>query len=175
MEIKELFYNDIKEDLLKNFNRYQEVTKCWRKENGSWIIKDISYIDDWDNDEKIERIISMKKEMQNGSRFIAAFINGEIVGFSHLRTKLFGERNDYINLDKFHISNDYRNLGIGKELFVATCNAAKSTGAKKLYLSAHSALEPMAFYRNLGCVDAVEINKKLAEAEPCDCQLEYSL
>jgi len=175
MEIRELFYEDMKEDMLDGFNRYQEVTQCWRRESGLWVLKDIFYIDDWNSDEKIQRINSMKNDMQNGSRFFACFINRELAGFSHLRTSLFGKHNEYMNLDKIHASKDYRNAGIGKELFKTTCAAAKQMGAKKLYISAHSALEPMAFYRKLGCIDAVEINKELADDEPFDCQLEYVL
>ena len=176
MEIKELFYKDMNNDILKNFNRYQEIAKCWRKENDSWILKDVYYIDDWDNNEKLDRIISMRENVQNGhARFFAAFIDGEIVGFSYLRTNLFGKHNEYMNLGKFHISKDFRNQGIGKSLFKITCSAAKSMGAEKLYISAHSAEEPMAFYRNIGCTDAVEINHELADDEPFDCQLEYIL
>ena len=176
MQIKELFFEDMNDNMLKNFNRYQEITKCWRKENDSWVLKDVFYIDDWDNDEKIERVNSMRSHMQNNnSRFFAAFINKELIGFSYLHTDLFGKHKEYMNMNKFHTSKDYRNQGIGKALFEVTCTAAKSMGATKLYISAHSALEPMAFYRNMGCVDAVEINKEMADDEPFDCQLEYVL
>ena len=48
-------------------------------------------------------------------------------------------------------------------------------GAKKLYISAHSAVETQAFYRAMGCVEAQEYNQKHVEAEPYDCQMECSL
>jgi hypothetical protein len=48
-------------------------------------------------------------------------------------------------------------------------------GAQKLYISAHSSQESQAFYKAMGCVEAMEYNKRLVSEEPCDCQLEYNL
>ena len=47
MKYRKLNYEELNIDLFDNFNRHQEVTKCWRKEDGKWVIKDISFIDDW--------------------------------------------------------------------------------------------------------------------------------
>ena len=52
---------------------------------------------------------------------------------------------------------------------------AKSNGAEKLYISAHSAVESQAFYHAMGCVEAVEYKKEHVEQEPYDRQLEYWL
>lgn len=52
---------------------------------------------------------------------------------------------------------------------------AKENGAKKLYISSHSAIESQNFYKSLGCVEAKEYNKAHVENEPCDCQLEFVL
>jgi GNAT superfamily N-acetyltransferase len=76
---------------------------------------------------------------------------------------------------QLHTSFEYRGKGIGKRLFDLCVLEAKSWGAKKLYISTHSADETQRFYRGIGCVDAVEINQKLADHEPFDCQLEYVL
>ena len=38
---------EVNREVFKDFIRYQNVTKCWRKENGKWIIKDAPFIDDW--------------------------------------------------------------------------------------------------------------------------------
>ena len=34
-------------ELFQDFIRHQTVTKCWRKENNGWVIKDAPFIDDW--------------------------------------------------------------------------------------------------------------------------------
>lgn len=52
---------------------------------------------------------------------------------------------------------------------------AKQKGAKKLYISAHSAVESQAFYKSMVCVEAEVYNQKHVEDEPYDCQLECDL
>lgn len=42
-------------------------------------------------------------------------------------------------------------------------------------MSTHSSEETQAFYKAMGCMEAVEYNEKLVSEEPCDCQLEYCL
>lgn len=65
-----------------------------------------------------------------------------------------------------------RGKGIGKELFQYAKSWAKEHGSKKLYISAHSAVESQAFYKEMGCIEAVEYNQEHVEKDPCDCQLE---
>ena len=52
---------------------------------------------------------------------------------------------------------------------------ARKKGARKLYISAHSAVESQAFYRQMGCVEAELYNQSHVEKEPFDCQLEARL
>ena len=40
-------------ELFSGFDRWQNVTRCWRKENGSWVLRDIAFIDDWNEEEYI--------------------------------------------------------------------------------------------------------------------------
>jgi N-acetylglutamate synthase-like GNAT family acetyltransferase len=68
-----------------------------------------------------------------------------------------------------------RGKSIGKELFRLSKAWAKEHGAQKLYISAHSSVETQAFYRAMGCVEAVEYNEAHVAAEPCDCQMECVL
>jgi len=46
-EYRRLNKDEICQELFNGFIRHQEVTKCWRRENGKWIIKDDPFIDDW--------------------------------------------------------------------------------------------------------------------------------
>ena len=68
-----------------------------------------------------------------------------------------------------------RGQGVGKALFLAAKEWSKERGAKKLYISAHSAVESQAFYKAMGCVEAQVYNRKHVEEEPYDCQLECEL
>jgi N-acetylglutamate synthase-like GNAT family acetyltransferase len=78
-------------------------------------------------------------------------------------------------LEQLFVSKDYRNKGIGKELFYLCSAQAKKWGADKLYLCAGSSEDTIAFYNKLGCVNTSEINQALYEEDPNDIQLEYQL
>ena len=69
----------------------------------------------------------------------------------------------------------YPCVGIGKALFLAAEDWARARGGRKLYISAHSAVESQAFYKAMGCVEAEKYHQGHVEAEPYDCQLECEL
>lgn len=96
-------------------------------------------------------------------------------GFVSVESKLFGKKENYLDLSSIHVSEDMRGQGIGRILFLSAKEWAKKKNAEKLYISAHSAVETQAFYKAMGCVEAEEYDKKHVEAEPYDCQLECRL
>ncbi len=160
---------------LDNFQRYQEVFYCWRNVNGEYTLQPVHYIEDWDLCEKRKLAERILKGIIGGCLAYAAIMNGEIVGFAFLESKLFGSEKQYIDLAEFYVSKPQRRLGIGKKLFDMACKGAKELGAMKMYISAHSAEESIAAYKSYGCVLAEEINLVLAEKEPCDLQMEFNL
>lgn len=160
---------------LDSFIRRQDVKECWRRVNGALTLLPVTYIEDWDLGERRETAKEILEELQNGGLAYGALCDGEIVGFAVLAAALFGSREQYMDLSLFYVSEPFRQMGIGKELFRMACQGAKEAGAQKLYISAHSAKDSMAAYYRLGCVEALEINRILAEKEPCDVQMEYVL
>lgn len=172
---KKLTKNEVGLSLFSNFNRYQEVKKCWRKENGEWILKENPFTEQWSSDEYKELVKCLKNTIEIGGIVFGAFKNNVLVGFASLENQLFGTKNEYLQLSSIHISYGNRGMGIGKKLFDLACENAIEMGAKKLYISAHSSQESQAFYNSIGCVEAKEYNKSLVDKEPYDCQLEYDL
>jgi N-acetylglutamate synthase-like GNAT family acetyltransferase len=173
--IKRLNINDLHKNLLDDFNRYQKVNQCIRKENDQWIYKNISFTEQWDNKKRQEIIIEYFYDtIKNGGDVLGIFNKlNQLIGFSNLSAKLFGNKKQYIQLKQLHISYEYRNQGLGKKLFLLCIEKAKDLGAKKIYISTSSAKETQIFYEKMGCMDAIEINSELAEEEPCDRQMEY--
>jgi ribosomal protein S18 acetylase RimI-like enzyme len=106
---------------------------------------------------------------------LGAFNNNMLVGFASVESQSFGLQKEYLQLSSIHTSYESRGMGIGKNLFSLVCKKAKEIGAQKLYISAHSSQESQAFYKALGCVEAMEYSDILVVKEPCDCQLEYKL
>lgn len=166
---------EICRELFQDFIRHQTVTKCWRKENSKWIIRDAPFVDDWTEEDYQILIACLKNTLHSGGFVYAAFYNGKLKGFVSAEPEIFGGEQEYCDLSNIHISEDMRNQGIGRTLFLAAKEWAKQKGAKKLYISAHSAVESQAFYKAMGCVEAKVYNKKHVEAEPYDCQLECIL
>lgn len=161
--------------LFQHFIRHQVVTKCWRRENGTWLIKEAPFIDDWDEKDYQLLVSCLRNTIQTGGFVYAAFYQNMLKGFVSVEPGIFGGVHRYMDLSSIHVSEEMRGAGIGKTLFEAAKNRAKEMGAGKLYISAHSAVESQAFYRKMGCVEAKLYHQKHVEAEPFDCQLECIL
>jgi len=175
--INELSLNDLTPDLLKHFNRYQEIRRCLRKENDKWVLKDNPFVEQWDETLKEEIVaVDFANCLKSGGIVWGVFNKrNELIAFASLLSNFFGNQNQYLQLMQIHTSYEYRNKGIGKRLFNVCADKARHFGAKKLYISTHSSEESQLFYENIGCVDALEINKKLAKHEPYDRQMEFVL
>lgn len=172
IQYRELQEKELCPELFGGFIRRQRVTKCWRKENGKWIVKDDPFIDDWGAEEYKFLVSCLQNTLRTGGFVYAAFEDTALKGFVSVEADFFGGENKYLDLTSIHVSEDMRGRGIGTVLFLAAKQWAKSKGAKKLYISSHSAVETQAFYKSMGCVEAKEYNQYHAEKEPFDCQLE---
>ena len=175
IQYRELSEKEIDRDLFRSFIRHQEVTKCWRKVEGEWVIRDDPFVDDWSEEDYRTLVSCLRNTAATGGLVYAAFCGGALKGYVFVEPGLFGARQDYMDLSSIHISEDMRGQGIGRQLFLAAREWAGKKGAGKLYISAHSAVESQAFYKAMGCVEAQEIRRDHVEKEPFDCQLECRL
>lgn len=174
-EYRTISEHKLNRTLFQDFVRRQEVTKCWRKEPSGWTIKDAPFIDDWSEADYQTLISCLRNTLQTGGFVYAAFSGGALKGFVSVEPKLFGGSHRYLDLSSIHVSMDMRGHGIGRSLFHAAAQWAKAHGGKKLYISAHSAVESQAFYKAMGCTEAQQYDQTHVNAEPFDCQLEYQL
>ncbi|MGN1027809.1 MAG: GNAT family N-acetyltransferase [Faecousia sp.] len=175
MTIREITMDEINLGLFSDFNRYQEVTQCWRKRDGKWIVIDNPFIEDWTQADYAYLVGCLRNTAAAGGVVYGAFENGKLKGFSSVEPVFFGCCGQYLELSSIHVSQDCRGRGIGRELMDAAKGWAKGKKAKKLYISAHSSVESQAFYRAMGCREAEEYSRPHVEKEPCDCQLELDL
>ncbi len=175
MQYRKLSVDEICRELFGQFIRRQDVRKCWRKEEGMWVIRDAPFIDDWSEADYRILIACLKNTVRTGGLVYAAFYGDALKGFVSVESDLFGRDEEYLDLTSLHVSEDMRGQGIGRKLFLAAASWAKEKGAGKLYISGHSAVETQAFYKAMGCVEAKEYSQKHVEAEPYDCQLECRL
>jgi len=175
VRIKELNLADLTDALFQDFNRHQEVKKCWRQENGEWMLKDVAFTEKWDAANYRFLTECLQNTVKSGGTIYGAFDQKKLIGFASLENTFIGSKEQYLQLSSIHVSCEYRGHGIGKQLFLLIAAKARQIGARKLYISAHSAEETQAFYQTLGCVDAEEPQSDLTAREPCDRQLEYDV
>ena len=175
IEYRALEAREINRELFDAFIRRQVVTKCWRREGGKWVIRDDPFIDDWTSQDYETLIAGLKETLLAGGLVYGAFDAGKLKGFAAVAPAIFGGENRYMDLTELHVSADRRHQGVGRALFQAAGQWAREHGAKKLYISAHSAVESQAFYRQMGCVEAKAYEQRHVEVEPFDCQLEVTL
>ncbi|RSK27541.1 GNAT family N-acetyltransferase [Bacillus sp. HMF5848] len=174
ISLKKVNLEEFNENMLDYFHRYQEVKRVWRIENNKKVIKNISFIEDWDHNEKQIVIQQLKQTLLTGGTVFAAYEAGyRLIGFASLGSQRMGEKEEYLCLHELYVSEHVRGKGIGKLLFQMCVKEAKSLQVKKLYISAHSSVETIDFYVRMGCVDATWIWQQQVHHEPYDCQLEY--
>ncbi len=173
VQYRNLLDREINRDMFRQFIRRQVVGNCYRWEKDHWEIREDPFIDDWSEDDYQVLIRCLKNTVSTGGFVQGAFRDGVLKGFASVEAEFLDEERRYLDLSSIHVSSDARRMGIGKRLFLGAVQWARKNGAEKLYISAHSAVESQAFYRSLGCVDALWRCEAHVEQEPYDCQLEY--
>lgn len=166
---------EIDRELFGTFIRRQEVTACRRWGNGAWVIRDDPFVDDWSETDYEELIAGLRRTARAGGFVYGGFCGGRLKGFVSVEPEVFGGKQGYLDLSNLHVSQDMRRKGMGKTLFLAAKAWAAAHGGKKLYISAHSAVESQAFYAAMGCRDAEEPHPGHVKKEPYDCQMECAL
>lgn len=173
--IRVLSERELTVSLFADFHRHQQVTKCWRKVDGSWTVVDNPFVEDWGEQQYQYLVECLSNTLTSGGVVYGAFEEGMLKGFTSVEAEPFGSERQYLELTCIHVSEDCRGRGIGRSLMEAAKGWAKAHGGKKLYISAHSSVESQAFYRAMGCREAEEYSRIHVEKEPFDCQLELTL
>ena len=166
---------EINAALFAGFERYQEVKRCWRKVCGVWTLKDIAFVEQWGAPELELLAAHVAETLHKGGTLWGAFDGGRIAGFAALEAGPLGPQGEYRQLSMLHVSRESRGRGLGRALLNLAAERARQLKAEKLYISAHSSEESQAFYKAVGCVETAWVCDRLAELEPCDCQLELIL
>ena len=115
--------------------RHQTVTKCWRKEEDKWIIKDVPFVDNWTEEDYQILVACLKNTILSNGFVYAAFYEGKLKGFVSVESEMFGDEQEYCDLSSIHISEDLRNRGIGRTLFLAAKEWAKQKSLRILRAS----------------------------------------
>ena len=175
VEYRALDLSDLGSSLFKKFNRYQETNRVWFKDKDQFSLKVDHFVEEWNDEKKTSILLELHNCVRSGGVVIGALVENGLVGFANVEMEFFGMNKEYLELPYIHVSNEFRNCGIGKKMFELCCQKAKLMGAYKLYIAAHPSEETQHFYRAVGCTFAEEINQTIYEKEPLDIQLEITL
>jgi predicted N-acetyltransferase YhbS len=111
----------------------------------------------------------------HGGWFYGLFDDGRLIGVAVLENRFIGQPRDQLQLKFLHVSNGYRDQGLGKRLFDLAASQARQRGAQRLYISATPSEHTIDFYLGLGCTVTAEPDPELFALEPEDIHLEYDL
>ena len=76
IEYRRLEKEEICRELFGQFIRRQEVTKCWRREEGKWVVRDAPFIDDWSEEDYQPLRIRQRPAERYGAHSAAVFLRG---------------------------------------------------------------------------------------------------
>ena len=82
--------DEIRPELFCNFIRHQEVTKCWRKIENTWVIKDAPFVDDWSDADYQILVSCLQSTVATGGFVYGAFCDGMLKGLVSVEPGLFG-------------------------------------------------------------------------------------
>ena len=92
MEYREITAGELDRALLRHFERRQEVTKCRRRENGAWVVRDAPFIDDWSEADYAFLLQCLQNTLATGGVVLGAFADGAAARYVGLAGCLGGKR-----------------------------------------------------------------------------------
>lgn len=121
---------ELNRELFRFFIRHQVVTKCWRRDQGEWLIRDAPFVDDWSEEDYDFFIACLGNTINAGGLVLGAFFEGKLKGVASVEPELFGGEHWYLDLSSIHVSEDMRGRGMGAALFAAAKDWARAHGGK---------------------------------------------
>lgn len=108
---------------------------------------------------------------EHGGTFYGGFDAGRLAGAAVLESRFIGRARDTLQLKFLHVGQDHRRAGLGGRLFDLVVGAARTRGARRLYVSATPSENSVGFYLRRGCRVTEEVDPELHALEPEDIHL----
>lgn len=182
--IRNVTGEEIPDDWLDSFERYQESVQWYHYEGDQLVLGEEWFVDDWDLEERREKTVFIRQSLAEGAVLIAAFQTMEVSSEAkEENTKISQEqaeahsaadssqsetlagftlllppvRDGYAELSKLHVARSMRHKGLGRALFLEAKKAAAAMNAQWLFMATNPALETQQFYRAVGCEDGRDL------------------
>jgi GNAT superfamily N-acetyltransferase len=112
---------------------------------------------------------------EHGGWCYGLFDGARLIGVAALERRFIGQPADMLQLVFLHVSRDYRDQGLGRQLFMRAAAVARNQGARRMYVSATPSEHTIHFYLGLGCELSPAPDPALLALEPEDIHLEFAL
>lgn len=175
--IKTLTPKEMHPGMLKDFNHKQRISEKYIKETDQYKLVKTDELRQWSEEKRVRLSRYLCQQSDRDGAVLGAFSpEGRLVGFASLDGILreAADQSRYANLTMLFVDDAWKRQGIGKRLFEQICQCARDRKADKLFISAISSYDTIAFYFSMGCVDAKAIVDSFIDTEE-DRYLEYVL
>ena len=151
---------------ISEIDRTEHITQVYRMRDSSLEVIDVDWhAGPWDSEKKLEEWIPIAEGYES---MWGAFDDDRLVGFAVYRSDL---TEDMAQFAVLHISNGFRQMGIGKRLSERVLEKAGTDGKKAIYVTATPTKATVDFYRKIGFELAGQLNEELFELEPDDIHM----
>lgn len=164
----------LRDELLQiwEIDRREVIDAVFHFEQGALILKPEHWdMQGWPPGKAVKDTPLLYECFDQGGWFYGLIDNKRFIGVVILENTFMGKNKDQIQLTFLHVSRDYRNKGLGRQLFEQARTRARERGAKQLYISATPSEHTINFYFKAGAVVTDEPDAALYQLEPEDIHL----
>ena len=120
-----------------NIDRSEVTHNIYKLENGRLVLRPQHYdVSGWPPGEAEKYTPILLECFDRGGWFYGAFDDAKLVGVVVLDSKRMGKDRNQLQLEFLHVSNSYRNRGLGTRLFELAKGTAREMEATSALLSA---------------------------------------
>jgi predicted N-acetyltransferase YhbS len=157
-------------------DRSEEIWNIYVFEKGALVLTPAYFLaEGWPPGEAEKYTPVLLDCFERGGWFYGFFDGLQLVAIAVLESAMIGKNKDLLQLKELHVSQGYRNLGLGKKLFELAKEMARQRGARGLYISATPSEHTIQFYMRQGCVLSAAPDPDLFAFEPEDIHLECAI
>ncbi|NLG49093.1 MAG: GNAT family N-acetyltransferase [Chloroflexi bacterium] len=161
---------------LAQLDRTETVERIYYPRDGTLVLEQEHWdVPDWSAAEKQQRIAELQALYDRGATFWGAYHQSLLVGMAALEHRPLPSGVRRLNLAGLWVSRAYRGQGVGRALVRLAAQAARTRGARTLYVSATPSEHTIHFYLSVGFRLAALIDPELFAREPEDIHLEWNL
>ncbi|MGE8414074.1 MAG: GNAT family N-acetyltransferase [Pseudomonas sp.] len=159
--------------LLKTIDRTELIEEFYRLQDGGLVCyREHEAVTGWPAGEAEHDEVILQQCYQRGGWLQGIFDDARLVAAAVVDCLPIASAGlDLRQLKFLHVSQGWRGLGLGRQLFALAREQARAMGAQGLYVSATPSRHTVDFYQGLGCELLVVPDPELLRLEPEDIHL----